>query len=220
MARQHKFVVLSTNIVVLARFHNPSILNPDFLRDRGIVPKSWKETEVLTTMPLSRVAFQKQNITILAEPERFQVQHQIVNDYPTQTPVCKIVKKFVQTLKHVNYTSLGLNWTIAHPKKNPDKWLVGRFIKTFKWGSKGSDFTDCDITLKFKTDKSINSFALSSGKIIIPDEEPYDAVKVDANAHYSGPFKAGEIARAVDTWKETQSYVQEQTNRLLTVRIP
>jgi hypothetical protein len=30
------------NVVILAKFHNPSILNPDFLERNEIVPEGWK----------------------------------------------------------------------------------------------------------------------------------------------------------------------------------
>ena len=43
----------AVSVVVTAEFHNPSILNPDFLVSREVVPPDWKATEAITTRAFS-----------------------------------------------------------------------------------------------------------------------------------------------------------------------
>ena len=45
------------SVVVTAEYHNPSILNPDFLVSREIVPGSWNVIESLTTPAASVVRY-------------------------------------------------------------------------------------------------------------------------------------------------------------------
>ena len=47
----------SVSVVVTAEFHNPSILNPDFLTSNEIVPPDWTVTEAVTTPPVSMVRY-------------------------------------------------------------------------------------------------------------------------------------------------------------------
>ena len=47
----------TVSVVVTAEFHNPSILNPDFLVSREIIPADWVVTEAVTTPPVSVVRY-------------------------------------------------------------------------------------------------------------------------------------------------------------------
>ena len=60
--------------VVLGQFHNPTILNPNFLETEGIVPKSWdwKVSKNITTPPLAVVTYTN-GVTITVEPNKLQV---------------------------------------------------------------------------------------------------------------------------------------------------
>ena len=221
MNKKTDLMVLSTNVVVLARFHNPSVLNPDFLRNNKIINKSWKETEVVTTQAFSQIKFQDKGVTIQAVPEQLQIKHEVLGDFPEKTPACNITKQYLRNLKHVNYTSVGLNWSAAFPKSGAEEWLVNRFIKSSKWAIKGeSSLAGANITLKFKKDEVVYSFTLSSKiDLKISDKEPFEAVMIDVNAHHPGPYNMKEIVKVIDGWKEAQTFAQEQVERLLKGRV-
>lgn len=40
IARESRFWLQSVSVMVTAEYHNPSILNPDFLKFQGIVPEN------------------------------------------------------------------------------------------------------------------------------------------------------------------------------------
>ena len=50
----------SVSVVVTAEFHNPSILNPDFLESKEIVPSDWTGTEAITTPQVSFVRYENE----------------------------------------------------------------------------------------------------------------------------------------------------------------
>ena len=58
MSESPAFSLHSVSVVVTAQFHNPSILNPDFLVSRQIVPEGWAVAETLTTPPVSVVKYE------------------------------------------------------------------------------------------------------------------------------------------------------------------
>ena len=49
---------VAVSVVVTAEFHNPSILNPDFLASRKIVPENWEVKETMTSPVLSFTAYE------------------------------------------------------------------------------------------------------------------------------------------------------------------
>ena len=57
MPDQAHFWLHSVSVVVTAGFHNPSILNPDFLKSRGIVPMDWEPKRTITTPQFSTIQF-------------------------------------------------------------------------------------------------------------------------------------------------------------------
>ena len=57
MPEDTPYRVHSVSVVVTAEFHNPSILNRDFLVSNGIVPKDWEVVEAITTPPVSIVRY-------------------------------------------------------------------------------------------------------------------------------------------------------------------
>ncbi len=57
MKKRLEFTELS--IVIVAENHNPTILNPDFLKFNGIVPKEWVVSKPpLCAYPVSQVEYQ------------------------------------------------------------------------------------------------------------------------------------------------------------------
>ena len=57
MPENPRFALRSVSVVVTAEFHNPSILNPDFLKTQEIVSADWTVAETLTTPPVSVVKY-------------------------------------------------------------------------------------------------------------------------------------------------------------------
>jgi len=62
-----RLIISELAIVVAAQNHNPTILNPDFLKHSQIVPKEWVLREPpLCTEPLARVAYTN-GVTLVAQ---------------------------------------------------------------------------------------------------------------------------------------------------------
>jgi hypothetical protein len=142
MNRRHSHVdqaetrLLQFSVVLAGKVHNPSILNPDFLRLRSIVPDEWGWEVAeggLTTPPLALVPY-KQGTVITVEHEKLQVVDGATQQ-PSQSKAAEIAHRYVQTLPHVRYTAVGINFQAAIAIADPRGFLKERFLKPGSWDS-------------------------------------------------------------------------------------
>ncbi|MEA2084118.1 MAG: hypothetical protein U9O82_07760 [Thermodesulfobacteriota bacterium] len=205
--------VLSANIVVLAQFHNPSILNPDFLRINHIVDEKWDVAETITTTPFSQTRF-RNGIALTVDNERFNITQKINAGYPESSPIYDIAIDYIKILEHVKYTAMGLNWDIVVPMKSPDSWMVEHFLKKASIPKSGPDIDGLNLTMKFNFSGNVASFQFSPESIVIDNKPSLDVVRVRANIHYE---KTGspEIQKKLETWKDAQQFIKLQITKLI-----
>ena len=114
----------SFSMIVTAEQHNPSLLNPDFLRIRGIVPDDWTVRETLTTPMLSLVRYDN-GFAVLVKPERLQFSWRVEHF----EEVAKVCASYIKTLPHVRYRSVNFEWRFFFLHDEPCKFIVERFMK-------------------------------------------------------------------------------------------
>lgn len=90
-----EFECIAATVVVVARFHNPSVLNPDFLQRWKIVPEDWEAVETLTTRPFAQTRFDT-GVVVAVEHHRLSI-YQPAKGLPLHT-VCEIAGKYVAQL--------------------------------------------------------------------------------------------------------------------------
>jgi hypothetical protein len=80
-------------IIIAAKNHKPTILNPDFLKYSGIVPTEWElARQPIYTQSVSQVAFIN-GIVIIAEPTRVMFIEAIENKAVEEIAITAIAKK-------------------------------------------------------------------------------------------------------------------------------
>jgi hypothetical protein len=122
------------SVVVAGTVHNPSILNPDFLQLRAIVPESWKwelASGSITTPPFAIVRF-KNGVAITVEHEKMQVVDDVCSS-PLESKAAQIARQYVTTLPHVHFTAVGINFQTAIQFGDPTHYLKERFLKEGAW---------------------------------------------------------------------------------------
>src|SRR4051812_37800748 len=103
-----QFVQFST--VVVGKSHNPTLLNPDFLAIREIVPSSWGwevGPNLFTTPAASQVVYSNA-VSVFVDPTKLQVVD-LAND-PTTSKIVDIAKAYVKTLPHIRSVGVGINF--------------------------------------------------------------------------------------------------------------
>ncbi len=197
------------SIVITALNHNPTILNPDFLIRNEIVPSDWpldNSKPILTTPAFSQLAFGV-GISFQIDSDRIKIS----DSAPTGEifPVPEIAAKFMETLPHVNYQALGINFDRALLFSDVESARLFQrqaYLKDGPWNMSGalSEFVakfiytleDCQCNLSFGSPKKV--------KLDSSEDEPRPILVLSANFHrHFG--KIGDLEQRIDAFKKAIS---------------
>lgn len=176
------------SVVVVGGDHNPTILNPDFLAIREIVPKEW-EWEVadpaITTPPFAIVRYTN-GTSITVERNKLQVADSSVGNDPMDSKVPEIARRYVNTLPHVRYTAVGINFHSIVEVPDPETFLKGRFLKLGPWDGPAHPLAAVGLRLVYPISGGRIVFSLDAGEAEHTDEdrrEKRPVIIADANFH-------------------------------------
>lgn len=206
-----EFQLLSFSVVVVAKNHNPSLLNPDFLQIRKIVPEDYELAEPPLSTPVVAVVKYKQGIRIVVEMEKLQVLEAINGGFPEHLSAPLIASRYVRTLPHVRYTAVGINWSGHLEKENPGVWLRDRFLSSGPWKDKPHELVGSDILFRYQLGNVQCNLSLRS------DSE----VKVNANYHHEIETYPGDevVAAVVERWSDRLGHFRTLIRDALGVEI-
>ena len=106
------FTLSGTNIVILARNYNPSIVSKEWLYDKNIVRET--VTNFVHTPPLSVV--ETERISFVVDENRLQISlKNITTDSIESLP--KIAAGFVSCLPETPFVAVGFNYSYSIPKE-------------------------------------------------------------------------------------------------------
>jgi hypothetical protein len=131
---QKSLNIQELTIVVVAKNHNPTILNPDFLKHNGIVSKNWELARPpLCAEPVSQVVY-KNGINIVAQFEKV-IFTEMIRGGKEQIRIPSIASKYVETLPHVDYQAVGINpkGDVFFTKGELDGFFWNRLIRPGRW---------------------------------------------------------------------------------------
>lgn len=200
------------SVVVTAEFHNPSILNPDFLRIRGIVPQDWIVAETLTTPPVSVVKYGN-GIAWTVEQSRLTVTERCGPTFGDHYKSHDLVNAYLRALPHVPYRGLGLNCRLSVSRPDPRRWLVERFAAGW-----------------VRDDPKVRgmrpAFALDAGDAVCnvtfreATGEDGPCVAAECNLHHEGPSDVDDLQAAISRWPERRQFIDSTLRSLLGSRCP
>jgi len=143
--------IFECSIVAAASNHNPTILNPDFLKRNKIVPEEWETKKVLCTEVISQVVFQN-GLVITVEPKRI-VFLENDPDRSTSPRLDEISIQYVKTLPHAAYTAVGVNFKGVVAFDHLDQarsWLLEKLVASGPWKEIGNGIQGAGLTLVYE----------------------------------------------------------------------
>lgn len=184
-----QFYLTNVSIVVVAEHHNPTILNPDFLKAAEIVPPDWEVApDPITTPAMSLVRFTN-GIVITVDQSRLHVGDNNRQEGPGDSPVAAIARKYVQKLPHVRFKSVGINFQGMIRRSKPRDFLLQRFMTKTKWTSKADPVRKCAIKLEYDGKPGRATIELEASQVkpreqeSKPKPDKYDVLLVRSNFH-------------------------------------
>ena len=205
----------SVSVVVTAEFHNPSILNPDFLVSREIVPSDWVVTEAVTTPPVSIVQYDN-GIRWTVEQSNLTVTEICESTFRDNYRVYELVSAYLCKLPHVPYRSLGLNCVASLKQDHPAEWLIQRFLKLGPWFEDEPEIKGLEPSFVMDAGGVTCNLSLREGRIQGSDDgDQESAVVATVNMHHAGPLDADGLIDAINQWSQRQRFVISALDKLL-----
>ncbi len=174
--------------VILARNNNPSLLNPDFLKNNGIVSKEWEVENTLTTDQISQTVF-KNNFNIQMRPDRVIFEQSIDEDFDSDKfQLYEVASKFLEILPHVNYTALGINPTghvIFETEEELEIFITEKLLRSGDW--KIFQGVKPEVSFSFSYPFETKNISLAISNVIVFDNETNIkqlGVLFSGNIHY------------------------------------
>lgn len=156
---------LNVSVVVLAREHNPSILHPAFLSSQGIMPESEELAgSPLCTPPLSVVKY-KSGISFSVEKNKFQVLQSPPPEDWKNSKVPQLAILYIKSLPHVNYTAVGINFSVLLKPENPERYLVEKFLDKAKTEKGGLRLKTAGLRLVYPLEEAVLNLTCEPGEL-------------------------------------------------------
>ncbi len=180
---QSKLVQLS--VVVPGKSHNPTILNPDFLSMREIVPASWgwelSQAGSFTTPAGSQVVYANR-VAIFVDQSRLQVMDS--GEDLASSKALDIAKGYVRTLPHIPYSAVGINFQGIVETDRPKDYLKSRFLKTGPWETETHPVVGAGVRFLYSLPGDGELvLSLDAAQIEDPDLKPREVVLISGNSH-------------------------------------
>lgn len=181
--------LIQFSVVISGETHNPTILNPDFLAVRNIVPSEWgwDTGQVVTTPALSLVSYTN-GLSITVEPSRLQIVDAgaAIEGGAPDSKAPEIARRYVGALPYVRYTAVGVNFLSALERADPESYLKSKFLKQGSWDSPSHPLTAVGLRLAYPLANGRLLLTLDTGQAERADREPgnpVDVVLASANFH-------------------------------------
>ena len=125
------FTVAGASVVLVAEAQNPTMINPDFLINKGIVPAKWEHTSSISKPLFAHITYQS-GLSVLVDQNRCVFEEKAGDTPEVKYQVHECARKYAESLEY-NYLALGMNWRVILVHTNPDAWLKNRFLKPGEW---------------------------------------------------------------------------------------
>lgn len=176
------------SIVVIGERHNPTILNPEFLKINDILPADWELSKPpICLEPFAEVSFNN-NITITAQPDRVIFFQNITGKNIKEIIVPKIAVKYTKTLPHVEYKAVGVNprghVIFDSDRKAPQKFLIDTLIAPGPWRKFGDKPVKASVKFEFALNKAICNLTIEEKYLRQSEREFLPILIFAANFHH------------------------------------
>ncbi len=198
--------------VSTANAHNPTILNPDFLSNQGVVPADWQVAETFTTPPLSIVRYLN-GVVFEARPDKLIITESVNNDRAATPQVFDLMKKYVVLLPYTPYIAAGLNCKVSVKTSHPAEAILKRFVLP-------EAISECDITgVRLRVTTGCETDAklfveIDEGLLKRAEDDSNGEVIYSCNFHHDTFDTTEDLSQILDNWGIYKPFLDEYIPKL------
>jgi len=213
-----KLEILNTSVVILAKYHNPTILHPSFLTSEGIVPSGWEMAEPPVSTPVFAMVKYKNGIVFNVEENKFQVGQNDLEDDAGKSQVPVLACKYVQKLPHVKYLAVGFNFKGFIERAQPEALIMALFLKPGIADLNGAHPEASGFRFVYRLNDVRLRLSFDSGKVKrAGNENERNGILIDANYHVdlAGQNIHQEIEKATSLYSQYYGHFTMATRSIL-----
>ncbi len=201
--------VRELSVVIAARNHNPTILNPDFLARNEIVSSEWNLAQApVCVEPFAQVQYQN-GISVVSELGKLVFTQAGTSLTKEAVEVVEMAQRYVRVVPHVDYRAVGINpkGDVEFPTEDgPQQYIMGALVAQGPWKNYGKAPVKASSTFIFELAEARLFLTVQEAKLNRPDGTFSPVVSFAANFHYELSWNLKEemmasISNALGGWQ-------------------
>jgi len=204
-----RLVIRELSMVVVGKNHNPSILNPDFLKFNDIVPRDWSPLQApICTEMIAQVVFTN-GLSIVSQQDKIIFSEPFVVDGAGRVQAPEVVSKYLKAVPHVAYEAVGVN-PKGHISFDSEKsaltFMTSTFLAPGRWLDFGNPLRATAVKFSYDLEERVLNLTIETGSTRLPDSQEF-LVVLAGNFHHeltgeSTSERLESALRAVEKWKD------------------
>ncbi|MBD2616567.1 hypothetical protein H6G94_36030 [Nostoc punctiforme FACHB-252] len=204
-------------IIIAAKNHKPTILNPDFLKYSGIVPTQWElARQPIYSQSVSQVAFTN-GVAIIAEPTRIIFIEAIEAKAVKEISIPEIARKYAQTLPNLEYEAVGINprsYVNFEQQQDASKYISETLLCPGVWQEVGKSKVRASLNLAYTLERSPFYLTINEAAIRQEDETTTPIVMFNGSFSYeltgeNPSERLNNLHQVIDNWQLDLEIYQE-----------
>jgi hypothetical protein len=197
------------SVVITARNHNPTILNPDFLARNEIVSSDWSLAHPpVCVAPFAQVQYEN-GISVVSEVGKLVFTQVGTSLTKEAIEVVNMAQRYVRVVPHVDYRAVGINPkgdVECRTEDGPQRYIMGKLVAKGPWKTFGKAPVKASSTFVFELEESRLFLTVQEAKLSLPDGTTSPVVSFAANFHYELTWNLKDemmtsISKALDGWQ-------------------
>lgn len=181
-------VIQELSVVILGRNHNPTILNPDFLKYNEIIASDWElQGPPICVEPMAQVHF-KNKVTITAQFDKITFHENISEKTAQEILVPEVAHRYINKLPHVEYLAVGINPTghivIEGEDDASNNFLAERFIAPGLWQTLGDSSVKASFKFTYTFGDMVCTLGFEAKPLKLSDEKSIQVISIASNFHH------------------------------------
>jgi hypothetical protein len=198
-------------IVILAKNHNPTILNPDFLKYNKIVPEDWSLASAPICAEVVSEVIYTNGVQVTAQFDKLVFRQLYEDNASAHLLVPDIAAQYVHTIRHVDYRAIGINpkgYVITDSQEKASQFVLQKCIAPGPWKEFPSEPQSASVKFVYPCTNGIISVFVEDASLTLSERESKPVVSFNANVHRDlSAFGEDRLERMIEILHATQQDV-------------
>jgi len=216
-------------IVVVAKNHNPTLLNPDFLKCSGIIPAEWElARQPVYTNQVAQLVFQN-GLSLVAQADRIIFLEELGSKAPDEIQTPPLAYQYLQALPHGDYQAVGINTRgyVAFPgeSEGAHQYLFNTLFAPGPWQEMGTEPVRAGVNLVYTFERNRLHLSINAAAMQLPEQAQVPVVVFGGNFDYDltalpESDRLGEIKPILDHWQTDLETYRNVVHQFLEKDVP